>query len=159
GELDRAKKRMDAAYERAYAERDKSESGSFAQEYLGFFLEGEPAPGIAYERRLEQQLLPGITAAETAAVSKTLLSEDSRVVLATAPQKAPPPGEEDIRKTLASVESTDVTPWNDTTSTRELIERKPEAAAVTSTKAVDEVGLTIVRFANGVEAWLKPTDF
>src|SRR5204862_7386602 len=23
----------------------------------------------------------------------------------------------------------------------------------------DEVGLTIVRFANGVEAWLKPTDY
>src|SRR4029079_14749732 len=24
---------------------------------------------------------------------------------------------------------------------------------------VDEIGLTIVKFANGVEAWLKPTDF
>jgi zinc protease len=159
GELDRAKKRMDAAYERAYLERDKSESGSFAQEYLSLFLEGEPAPGIAYERRLEQQFLPAITGAETAAVSKTLLSEDSRVVLATAPQKAPPPSEEDIKKTLGGVEATDVTPWNDTTSTRELIEHKPEPAAITSTKTVDDVGLTIVRFANGVEAWLKPTDF
>jgi zinc protease len=158
-ELDRAKKRMDAAYERAYLERDKSESGSFAQEYLSLFLEGDPAPGIAYERRLEQQFLPGITAAETASVSKSLLADDSRVVLATAPQKAPPPSEGDIRKTLTAVESTDVTPWNDATATRELVERKPEPAAVTSTKTVDDVGLTIVRFANGVEAWLKPTDF
>ena len=52
-----------------------------------------------------------------------------------------------------------MTPWNDTTSTRELIEHKPEPAAVTTTRKVDEIGLTIVRFANGVEAWLKPTDF
>jgi zinc protease len=158
-ELDRAKKRMDAQYERAYLERDKTESGSFAQEYLSLFLEGDPSPGIAYERRLVQQFLPGITAAETAAVSKRLLAEDSRVVLATAPQKAPPPAEDAIRKTLGAVESTDVTPWNDTTSTRELLEHKPEPAAVTSTRTVGEVGLTIVRFANGVEAWLKPTDF
>ena len=158
-ELDRAKKRMDAAYERAYAERDKSESGSFAQEYLSLYLEGDPAPGIAYEYRLEQQFLPGITAQETVAASRTLLADSSRVVLATAPQKAPPPTDAEITKTLGSIESIDVTPWNDTTSTRELIEHTPEPAAVVSTKTVDEVGLTIVRFANGVEAWLKPTDF
>ena len=24
---------------------------------------------------------------------------------------------------------------------------------------MDDVGVTVVRFANGVEAWLKPTDF
>jgi zinc protease len=158
-ELDRAKKRMDALYERAYLERDKSESGSFAQEYLSLFLEGDPSPGIEYERRLQQQFVPGITAQETAAVSRRLLADDARVVLATAPQKAPVPSEDDIRKTLSGVESTDVTPWNDTTATRELLEHKPGPAAVVSTKAVGEVGLTIVRFANGVEAWLKPTDF
>jgi zinc protease len=39
------------------------------------------------------------------------------------------------------------------------VEVKPEPAAITSTRKVDEIGLTIVTFANGVEAWLKPTDF
>ena len=48
-EMDRASKWMAAFYERAYTERDKTESGSFAQEYLNHFLEGEPSPGIAYE--------------------------------------------------------------------------------------------------------------
>ena len=33
-EMDRAKKWMAAFYERAYNERDKTESGSFAQEYV-----------------------------------------------------------------------------------------------------------------------------
>ena len=58
-ELDRAKKWMAAFYERAYTERDKTESGSFAQEYLNHFLEEEPSPGIEYEYKLVQQLLPG----------------------------------------------------------------------------------------------------
>ncbi len=161
GELERAKKWMAAFYERAYTERDKTESGSFAQEYLNHFLEGEPSPGIAYEYKLVQQLLPGITAAEVTALGKSLLADDSRVVLATSPQKAdvPVPSEEDLKKALAAAEATAVTPWNDTTATRELLEHKPEPAAIVSTRKIDEVGLTIVKLANGVEAWLKPTDF
>ena len=34
GELDRARKWMLASYDRAYAERDKTESGSYVQEYI-----------------------------------------------------------------------------------------------------------------------------
>ena len=160
-ELDRAKKWMAAFYERAYTERDKTESGSFAQEYLNHFLEGEPSPGIEFEYKLVQQLLPGISAAEVTALGKALLGDDSRVILATSPQKADikVPSEDELKAALAAVESTAVTPWNDSTSTRELIENKPAPAAVTTTRKVDEIGLTIVRFANGVEAWLKPTDF
>jgi zinc protease len=160
-ELDRAKKWMAAFYERAYTERDKTESGSFAQEYLNHFLEGEPSPGIEFEYKLVQQVLPGISADEVMALGKTPLADDSRVILATSPQKPDikVPTEDQLKATLATVESTPVTPWNDTTSTRELVEHKPEPAAVTATRKVDEVGLTIVRFANGVEAWLKPTDF
>ena len=45
-ELERARKWMLASYERAYTERDKSESGLYAQEYINHFLEGEPSPGI-----------------------------------------------------------------------------------------------------------------
>src|SRR4029450_12940888 len=86
-ELDRTKKWMLAYYERAYNERDKSESGSFAQEDLDYFPEDEPSPGIAYEFKLVQQLLPTITLQEVTALAKTLLSEDGRVILATSPQK------------------------------------------------------------------------
>ena len=161
GELDRARKWMAAFYERAYNERDKTESGSFAQEYVSHFLEGEPSPGIEYEFKLVQQLLPGITAAEVTALAKTLLADESRVILATSPQKAdiPVPSEDELKKALAAAEATAVTPWTDRTVTRELVERKPDPAAIVSTRKVDEIGLTVVKLANGVEAWLKPTDF
>jgi zinc protease len=161
GEFDRAKKWMIAFYDRAYTERDKTESGSFAQEYVNHFLEEEPSPGIAYEYKLVQQLLPGITVEEVVALGKTRLADDSRVILATSPQKAgiKVPTEAELKAAIEGVETTAVTPWKDTSSTRELVERKPEPAAITGRRTVDEVGLTIVTFANGVEAWLKPTDF
>ena len=39
------------------------------------------------------------------------------------------------------------------------MEHPPEPAAVVDRRTVAELGVTIVRFANGVEAWFKPTDF
>ena len=86
-ELDRAKKWILASYERAFNERDKTESSSYAQEYLDNFLDQEPSPGIAYEYRLLQQVLPGIAATEVSGLAANLFADDSRVVLITAPQK------------------------------------------------------------------------
>jgi zinc protease len=160
-ELNRAKQWMSAFYERAYNERDKTESGSFAQECLNYFLEDEPTPGIAYEYALVQQVLPGITPTDTSAMAQSLLADASRVVLAVSPQKPdiPVPTDVELQAALTSAERTAVTAWNDTTTTRELMERKPALAAIQSRRALDNLGVTIVRFANGVEAWLKPTDF
>ena len=93
--------------ERAYNERDKTESGSYAQEYLNYFLEEEPSPGIAYEYRLVQQLLPTVTTDEVSTfVRTTLLGDDSRVLLATSPQKAgvSVPSEADLQAALASAD-------------------------------------------------------
>ena len=39
------------------------------------------------------------------------------------------------------------------------MEHAPAAAAVVSRRAIDGLGVTVVKFANGVDAWLKPTDF
>jgi len=160
-EVARAKTWMAAFYERAYTERDKTDSGSFAREYVGYFLDGEPSPGIDYEHKLVQQLLPTITDADVATLARSLLGDDSRVILATMPQKsgAKVPTEAELLAALAAATSTRVTPWTDTASTRALLENPPAAAAVTSQRTLDDVGVTIVRFENGVEAWLKPTDF
>ena len=40
-----------------------------------------------------------------------------------------------------------------------LMDAKPEPGRVESRRELPNVGVTVVRFANGVEAWLKPTDF
>lgn len=160
-ELERTKKNLAADYEQVYAERDKSESPAFAQELLSLFLEDEPAPGIAYEYALAKALLPTITTSDVAGAMRRLMSDDGKVVLVTAPQKdsVTPPSDSAVRETLASAESTSVTPWNDTTTTRALVEHEPAPATVQSRRELADVGVTVVKFSNGVEAWLKPTTF
>ena len=160
-ELDRAKAWMKAFYERAYTERDKTESGSFAQEYVSYFLNDEPSPGIEYEYKLVQQLLPTITDADASSLARSLLKDDSRVILATMPQKSgvKVPTEAELQAAITAASATRVTPWTDTGASRALMEKAPIGGAVTSRRTLDDVGVTIVRFANGVEAWLKPTDF
>jgi zinc protease len=160
-ELDRAKLWLAAFYERAFNERDKNESGSFAQEYLNYFLSGEPSPGIEYEFRLVQQVLPSITLDDVTSLAKARLSGEGSVVLATMPQKEGlrAPTEADLQGALSAGERVAVTPWTDATSSRALIEKLPEPARIVSRREVADIGVTVVKFANGVEAWLKPTDF
>ncbi len=161
GELDRMKRGLLAFYDRAYNERDKTDSGQYADEYLRHFLHDEPIPGIAYEYRLVQWALPTISLADVSALARARLSDDSRVILAVMPQKPglQPPTEAGLQAAVASGERVAVLPWNDGIPTRALLERIPEPAAIASRRELPDLGVTIVRFANGVEAWLKPTDF
>ena len=160
-EMDRAKKWMAASYDRAYSERDKTESSSFASEYVRYFLDDEPSPGIEYEYKLVQQLLPGISVNEASAMAKALLADDSRVILAVSPQKPAIriPSDAELQAALTAANAAPVTEWVDASSGRALMEHPPAAAAVVSRRAIDALGVTVVKFANGVEAWLKPTDF
>ena len=161
GELDRAKKRIVASYDRAYAERDKTESGAYVQEYINHFLENEPSPGIDYERKLVQALLPGITAADVTAAARNLFGGNSRVILATSPKKdgLTVPTEPELRAAVAGAEKVEVTAWKDTASTTALMARDPEPAAIKDKRELAELGVTVVTFANGVEGWFKSTDF
>ena len=160
-ELDRAKKSMLAGYERAYAERDKTESASFADEYVRNFLNREPSPGIAYELQLVKQFLPGMTPDEVNAMTKTLLGEGSVVVLAVSPQKPGIviPAADDLLADLKKAEGTTLAAWTETETRKDLLERLPDPGTVSGRREIPELGVTIVTFANGVEAWLKPTDF
>jgi zinc protease len=160
-ELDRAKKRITASYDRAYAERDKTESGSYVQEYVNHFLEDEPSPGIEYERNLVQSMLPGISAEEVTAAAKDLFGDTSRVILAVSPDKPglTVPTDAELRAAVASADKVAVTAWSDGGAARDLMERMPDPGVVKDRKEMPELGVTVVRFNNGVEAWFKPTDF
>jgi zinc protease len=52
-----------------------------------------------------------------------------------------------------------VTPWTDTSSSAALLARAPDPGSVVDRREIPELGVTVVRLSNGVEAWLKPTDF
>src|SRR5207342_533749 len=69
------------------------------------------------------------------------------------------PSDGELQAALQGAEQVAVAAWNDTGAVGELLENKPPPAAVVSRREIREIGVTVVKFANGVEAWLKPTDF
>ncbi len=120
------------------------------------------APGIAYEHQLAHAAIPAITAdRRERRCQGAVFARTSRVILAVSPQKAnvPVPTDVQLKAALAATDAVAVTAWNDTAMGTTLMEHVPEPAAVTSRREIPELGVTVVRFANGVEAWFKPTDF
>jgi zinc protease len=160
-ELDRARRNMLAGYERAYNERDKSQSEPLASELVRHFLQGEAAPGIAIEVQLARRFLSTITAAEAAAIVREFVTDSNRVVIATAPEK---PGlaavtETALRTALTAGATARVTPWKDDIAGRALLAKAPTPGTVTNRREISEIGVTVLTLSNGVEVWLKPTDF
>jgi zinc protease len=160
-ELDRAKRSALASYERAYNERGTTESGGYASELLRHYLNDEGAPGIEVELNLVRQFLPTITAQEIGALGRELFSDSSRVVIATSPQKAGLVAitEPMMREALTAGTSETVTAWRDEMNGSELLARKPVPGKVASRREITELGVTVLTLSNGVEVWLKPTDF
>src|SRR5262249_43248738 len=124
-------------------------------------LTGEPSPGIDVEVALVRQFLPTITLDEVRDVTRRLLHEDSRVVLAVAPEKPgiTTPTEAELRTALSTVAQGAVPPWEDGVAGRALLERVPEGGRVVARHFLDALGVTVLKLSNGVEVWLKPTDF
>ena len=160
-ELNRAKAGLLAGYERAYKERETSESSNYADEYVRHFLTKEPIPGMEIEYKIAATYLPTITADEVTALAKSLITEDNRVVLGVAPEKkdTPPPTTDTMRAAIARAAAAPVEPWADPTTNRALVEKAPAPGKVTGRRSVAEIGATVLTLSNGVEVWLKPTDF
>jgi zinc protease len=160
-ELDRARAALLASYERAFKERETSENAGYAAEYVRAFLENEPIPGVEFEYRIATTFLPAVTVDEVTAEARKLIHDDNRVVLVVAPEKkeAPAPGEAAVRGTLARAEKLPIEAYADALAGRALVEKPPAPGKVTARRTVADVGATVLTLSNGVEVWLKPTDF
>jgi len=160
-ELERQKADFLRAMEQAWAERDNQESGAFASEYVRHVLEGEPIPGIDFEYRAIQSLLPTITLDEVNRVARQWTTDRNRVVLVNSPEKEglDIPSESTLVSVFARVEDSRVDPYEDTATDEPLLPEVPTASPVAETATLPELGLTEWTLANGVRIILKPTDF
>ncbi|MEO7038901.1 MAG: insulinase family protein [Gemmatimonadaceae bacterium] len=160
-ELERAKKDMLRGMESAYAERDKTASGSFVSEYVSAFLEHTPTPSIAQEYTLYQQLMPGIQVSEVNALAHKWLSNKSRVIVVNAPQKAASslPSAAALRAVLDSAAHVTVAAYTDSVSTAPLVPTPPTPGTIVSSSHIASVGVTEWKLSNGARVLVKPTDF
>ena len=160
GELERAKKNLMRSYEQAWNERAKSDSGTYADEYIRNFLQQEAIPGIDTEYRYVQQLVPGITLEEMNAYAKRTIPADSgKLVLYTGSDKAGAPTGEQLLGAVAAAERTPVAARDEKLLAAKLMERPSQSGKITHEEQDKALGLTRLTLSNGVKVILKPTDF
>jgi len=160
-ELERAKSDYLRGMERAYAEREKTNSGAYVEEYVSNFLTGEPIPGVAYEYDLAKALVPGITLAEVNALGREWISDKNRVILASAPDKAgvDVPSGQALLAVFHRVKQAPVAAYVDTVSDAPLVAKLPAAGRVVAERESTALGTREWTLSNGVRVIVKPTDF
>lgn len=161
-ELKRQKEEMMSRMEKAFSEKDKTESRDFAREYVSHYLNAEPMPGIEFERAVYQKYLDGITLEEVNAFAQKWITDGQNcIAIITAPDKETTamPGEEKIRSIIKGMRQLELKPYEDKVISKPLIAEELKGAKVTSTNRIEEYDITEWRLSNGVKVVVKPTDF
>ena len=160
-ELDRAKQNMLRSYERAYAERAKTNSGAYVGEYINNYLEGEPTPGIEYEYDLVKRLVPTISLTEVNKLASRWITDENHVILAEGPDK--PDAKVPTTSALAAVfqrtAAEHVTAYSENLSSSALLPPIQSVGGVVSERSMPDVGVTEWKLSNGARVLFKTTDF
>ena len=162
-ELARQKAGVLRSYERLALEKDNTLAASRAGEYVRNFLMNETLPSADDEYALHKRFLPEITLTEINKLAREWfpLSNQNRLVIVTAPQKAglTVPDQAKLATVIKDAASVEVKPYVDTVASAVLLESVPAPGKIVNTSSNDKAGLTIWELANGVKVVLKPTNF
>jgi zinc protease len=161
-ELDRAKTNLLTRMERAAKEKDKTESSSLVQEYLGNFLKNEPIPGIEKEFKYHQDLLPTITLADLAAVANSLKGNNNFVTYISGPEanaSSLPTGDNLVAAVNKTVSRTDIKAYEEKAVATTLLKKQPQAGKIVATANDDKLGTTTYTLSNGIKVTIKKTDY
>lgn len=161
-ELERSKKGLLRNVEKAHAEREKTDSGRYANEYLRNFLEREPIPGIDNELDYTRTLLPTIGLADVNAFAQAVIPEKSaKLVIYTGSDKhdSGTPTEPQLLSNVTQAEQRTVAARTEKAVATSLMAKLPQGGRVVAERQQTLLGLTEWDLSNGVKVILKPTDF
>ncbi len=160
-ELERAKAEILSAMEKAFNEKDKTESSALAQELYRYFHEKESAPGIEAEFQMHKDFLPEITAKEINKILKPLMRDEGLVIAASIPIKdgIKVPTENELLAMYNEVKNSKIEAYHDVDASKPLMSKKPKAGKVSDQKENKALGTTEFTLSNGIKVVLKSTDF
>jgi zinc protease len=161
GELDRAKKQIYSRMFTAYNNRNNRESVEIASEYVTYFLNGTPAPGIDYLWDAFNEYIETISLEDIHLRTGLWLTESNRVIYTMSPagedREAVDPVKlsginYDVSQSLTEVPEERVVNTS-------LLKEMPEAGSITERKQLKEAGAEEWTLSNGAKIVLKKTDF
>lgn len=160
-ELEREKKEILSNYEKMAKEADKTESRSYADEFIRNYLDKECIPGIKKEFEITKEYLPGITLEEINKLGQAWITDNNMVALITAPEKEGDrvPTESQVMDVIKAVKTRKIEAYVDKVSDVPLLSELPVASKVAKRTDNNAFGFTELTFGNGVRMILKSTDF
>lgn len=160
-ELERAKKQFLSRMEKAFNDKDKTESRRIVGEYVRNFLEKEPVPGIDWEYNTSKSVMPMLPVQAINQVYKQLVFDDNRAYIITGPDKKDikQPTKNEILAVAKDISTREIKPYKQSEQIKELIVNKPVAGSITSESKNDALGTNTLTLSNGVKVTYKITDF
>ena len=161
GEMERAKKEMMEGAERNVKEMDKTESNRLVMRYVYKYLDDIATPSPSQALALYEQYLPSIQLSEVNALPSQWIRDESRVVVINGPQKeeAPLPEEDEVRNMLEQVAQTSVEPYVDDVVEEPFFTAELSETPIAEDITYEEVDVRYIKLDNGVDVYLKKTDF
>jgi zinc protease len=160
-ELERAKTAILRGYERAYTERDKTESETYADEYVRNFLTDEPIPGIENEYKYAQAMVPGITLQEINLLVNDYITDGNRVIRLGMPEKegVHVPTDVELAAVFMKAQAKEIQPYEDAVSDEPLVAKIPQPGKIVKETYLKDIDVTEWTLSNGIQVRLKSTDF
>jgi zinc protease len=160
GELDRAKKDFFESTEKAYKEKDKTQSAAFVGSLIQNYLHGTAYENADFRYEFSKKQLDGITLKDISAVIQKTIKEDNRVgiLMGSEKDKDKYPSEAKLAEWI-KYNNPDLKPYEDDAVTTPILDKIPDGTKVIAENKVESVGITELTLANGIKIALKPTDF
>ena len=160
-ELKRAKKSILSGLERAFKDKDKTESNRLVGVYVRNFLTGNPIPSIDWRFDIHKKILPTITLSDVNGVISKYLRDDNRTVILTGPEKE---GVEKVTKqqvldVLNSIKNKELKPYEEKEVADSMISDLPSSGTIVSASKNDKIGTKTFVLSNGATVTYKKTDF
>lgn len=160
-ELSRAKDELKAGMEKAYNERNKTNSDALAQGLIRHFIDNEPEPGIENEWQLLQMLLPNLNVQMFNDAVKDIITPDNQVLIVSMPQVdgSVPPTREEMLQVITSSMNKTYEAFVDDVLDEPLIAKMPKKGKVKKSEQLPQFGATKLTLSNGATVYVKTTDF
>ncbi|MES2758776.1 MAG: insulinase family protein [Pseudomonadota bacterium] len=161
-ELERTKKNLMRTIERAYSERDKTNSRVYAAEYIRNFLQQESIAGIENEYRYVKEFVPGITLDEVNRFARKTIPVDTSMLVAYSGSdkaEAPAPTGPQLLAWVGAAAKVKVAAREEKPVAASLMAKPPAAGSIVAEVEDEALGTTTLTLSNGVKVILKPTDF
>jgi|KBSMisStandDraft_5_1062788.scaffolds.fasta_scaffold00870_14 zinc protease len=160
-ELERARKNYLISLQSAYNERGKTSSQNYVGEYQRHFLESEASPGIAWEYQFASNHINQITLEQVNEIVKEYVRDNDRDVIVLAPEKDKQqlPDSATVALWMNEVNKSELKADAEEKGGQVLLAVKPVAKKPVSVKTIKPLGITELKFPNGIRVILKPTDF